>query len=523
MTHLARAVAWRRQTVLTVGAVLGVVCLLLAAGSALFGLRPLVFRSGSMSPTIDTGALGLAREVDAARLRGGGRGLRADGRRRTGDAPDRPGDPPRRDRDAGAARRRRRGAGRARVRRRERRPGPAGRPAAGVRRQLGRGSGGTVPARALRGVPALGAAAPGEPRPTRAAGPGTTQAATIPRRTARPGPARGRPPSRTALRPGAVGRGAVVVALGVLVAGLAPLPLTPTLAAWSDTAAVGGSGFGVGLPAPSGPTCAPGKGKRTLFTWGAVGANAGAGYVVHYGTGGALTATIEAARRSASRPRTTGSRDLVGGGRQASATPSGPPPTAPARATRRVSADGSGPTPRLLPCPPPPSASSPSRATSASTCACSTASGVARARRTPAGGARGLRRAGHPRRRVDHDGQAGPDLRAVRAAAEADRATGMPAFGTCAGMILLADRIEDGTADQETLGGLDITVRRNAFGRQVDSFEGDLDFAGLDDPVHAVFIRAPWVEAGRRRRRGARPRRARARPRVGSSRSGRAR
>jgi 5'-phosphate synthase pdxT subunit len=70
----------------------------------------------------------------------------------------------------------------------------------------------------------------------------------------------------------------------------------------------------------------------------------------------------------------------------------------------------------------------------------------------------------------------------------------MPVFGTCAGMIMLADRIEDGTPDQETLGGLDITVRRNAFGRQVDSFEGDLDFAGLDDPVHAIFIRAPWVE-----------------------------
>lgn len=72
---------------------------------------------------------------------------------------------------------------------------------------------------------------------------------------------------------------------------------------------------------------------------------------------------------------------------------------------------------------------------------------------------------------------------------------GMPAFGTCAGMIMLADRIEDGTRDQETLGGLDITVRRNAFGRQVDSFEDDLDFAGLDAPVHAIFIRAPWVES----------------------------
>lgn len=73
-------------------------------------------------------------------------------------------------------------------------------------------------------------------------------------------------------------------------------------------------------------------------------------------------------------------------------------------------------------------------------------------------------------------------------------AAGMPTFGTCAGMILLADRVLDGTADQETVGGLDITVRRNAFGRQVDSFEGPLGVAGLDAPVHAVFIRAPWVE-----------------------------
>lgn len=72
---------------------------------------------------------------------------------------------------------------------------------------------------------------------------------------------------------------------------------------------------------------------------------------------------------------------------------------------------------------------------------------------------------------------------------------GMPAFGTCAGMIMLADRIEDGIVGQETLGGLDITVRRNAFGRQVDSFEGDIAFDGFAEPVHAVFIRAPWVEA----------------------------
>lgn len=74
---------------------------------------------------------------------------------------------------------------------------------------------------------------------------------------------------------------------------------------------------------------------------------------------------------------------------------------------------------------------------------------------------------------------------------------GLPVYGSCAGMILLADRILGGTADQRTIGGLDVTVRRNAFGRQVDSFETDLAFTGLpgDDPaVHAVFIRAPWVE-----------------------------
>ena len=75
-------------------------------------------------------------------------------------------------------------------------------------------------------------------------------------------------------------------------------------------------------------------------------------------------------------------------------------------------------------------------------------------------------------------------------------AGGLPVFGTCAGMILLADRLVDGTADQQTLGGLDVTVRRNAFGRQVDSFEHDLPITGLgEDAFRAVFIRAPWVEA----------------------------
>lgn len=73
-------------------------------------------------------------------------------------------------------------------------------------------------------------------------------------------------------------------------------------------------------------------------------------------------------------------------------------------------------------------------------------------------------------------------------------AGGMPAFGTCAGMILLAAEVVDGRADQHALGAIDIGVRRNAFGRQIDSFETDLDVAGLEDPLHAVFIRAPVVE-----------------------------
>lgn len=85
---------------------------------------------------------------------------------------------------------------------------------------------------------------------------------------------------------------------------------------------------------------------------------------------------------------------------------------------------------------------------------------------------------------------------------------GLPVYGSCAGMILLADRILDGTADQQTVGGMDVVVRRNAFGRQVDSFETDLDVVGIPDPltssgrrggpVRTAFIRAPWIEeAGR--------------------------
>jgi 5'-phosphate synthase pdxT subunit len=70
--------------------------------------------------------------------------------------------------------------------------------------------------------------------------------------------------------------------------------------------------------------------------------------------------------------------------------------------------------------------------------------------------------------------------------------SGMPTYGSCAGMILLADRVIDGAPGQETFGGIDMTVRRNAFGRQVDSFESSLTFG--THSLHAVFIRAPWVE-----------------------------
>ena len=72
---------------------------------------------------------------------------------------------------------------------------------------------------------------------------------------------------------------------------------------------------------------------------------------------------------------------------------------------------------------------------------------------------------------------------------------GLPVYGSCAGMILLAKKIIDGTSDQETLGIIDITVKRNAFGRQVDSFEQELLIAEIDTkPFNAIFIRAPWIE-----------------------------
>lgn len=87
------------------------------------------------------------------------------------------------------------------------------------------------------------------------------------------------------------------------------------------------------------------------------------------------------------------------------------------------------------------------------------------------------------------DGLIGP-LREARAA-------GMPMYGSCAGMIMLADRVLDARPDQEFIGGIDITVRRNAFGRQVDSFEADIRLESLESgqPLVAVFIRAPWVES----------------------------
>lgn len=73
---------------------------------------------------------------------------------------------------------------------------------------------------------------------------------------------------------------------------------------------------------------------------------------------------------------------------------------------------------------------------------------------------------------------------------------GMPVYGTCAGMILLADKILDPRSGQETVGGIDMIVRRNAFGRQNESFEAAVEVTGIDGgPVEGVFIRAPWVES----------------------------
>ncbi len=85
------------------------------------------------------------------------------------------------------------------------------------------------------------------------------------------------------------------------------------------------------------------------------------------------------------------------------------------------------------------------------------------------------------------------DRTGLREPLAARLADGMPVFGTCAGMILLADEVLDGRPDQWSFGVIDVGVRRNAYGRQLESFETDLDVVGLDRPFHAVFIRAPGV------------------------------
>ena len=86
------------------------------------------------------------------------------------------------------------------------------------------------------------------------------------------------------------------------------------------------------------------------------------------------------------------------------------------------------------------------------------------------------------------------DVLDLRAALTDRLRGGLPAFGSCAGMIVLATGILDGRPDQRPLGAIDIVVRRNAFGRQVDSFERELEVSGLDSPMTGVFIRAPWVQ-----------------------------
>tara|TARA_B100000945_G_scaffold95630_1_gene74759 strand:+ start:1077 stop:1616 length:540 start_codon:yes stop_codon:yes gene_type:complete len=87
------------------------------------------------------------------------------------------------------------------------------------------------------------------------------------------------------------------------------------------------------------------------------------------------------------------------------------------------------------------------------------------------------------------------DWNGMRAPIQESISEGMPVFGTCAGMIVLARQVLDGRDDQKPLGAIDITVRRNAFGRQVDSFESEIEVMGLDEPFPSVFIRAPIVES----------------------------
>ncbi|MFI6643152.1 pyridoxal 5'-phosphate synthase glutaminase subunit PdxT [Streptomyces sp. NPDC050504] len=88
------------------------------------------------------------------------------------------------------------------------------------------------------------------------------------------------------------------------------------------------------------------------------------------------------------------------------------------------------------------------------------------------------------------------DLFGMREPVRERIAAGMPVYGTCAGMIMLADKILDPRSDQESFGGIDMIVRRNAFGRQNESFESAVEVAGVaGGPVEGVFIRAPWVES----------------------------
>ena len=87
------------------------------------------------------------------------------------------------------------------------------------------------------------------------------------------------------------------------------------------------------------------------------------------------------------------------------------------------------------------------------------------------------------------------DSNGMRVPIQESISEGMPVFGTCAGMIVLAREVLDGRDDQKPLGAIDITVRRNAFGRQVDSFESEIEVSGLDEPFPSVFIRAPIVES----------------------------
>ena len=256
---LGRLAGWTREALLTGGALLGVLCILVTLAGVLFGVRPLVFESGSMSPTIDTGALALARRVDASTLAPGqivsvptASGERVTHRIVTAT------------RDGDAALLRLRGDANSV-------------PDAQTYRV-------THADRIVSVVPRLGYAVGWLMGPIGLFLLGSYAAfllSVIARR-----PPRHRQSVQATQTFAAHGLPLLLLAVGVGAGAMAPLRVTPTLAAWTDATTVSGTTLTANVPTPANLTCGSGGGSKTLLTWTAV---AGASYTVHYGTGGATT------------------------------------------------------------------------------------------------------------------------------------------------------------------------------------------------------------------------------------------